>query len=204
MEAPEFDAVLFDFDGVLVDSEPVHFACWREILTGFGIALDWDTYNRIGRGFAEQDMVRAFCELGNPQVPFEVLWSKYPEKKVMFVEQALRQGLISEEVRELFRSLSDLRLAVVTSSDRAEVEPILRAGGLLDRLDAFVTARDVAVHKPAPDPYVKAARLLGAHHPLVVEDTDVGEASGRSAGFEVLRVPDPAQMPGLVRQRLGQ
>jgi beta-phosphoglucomutase len=202
VQACDFDAVLFDFDGVLVDSEPVHFECWRQVLEEFRIDLNWETYNRVGRGFAEEDMVRAFCELRNPPVEFELLWGKYPEKKRMFVDRALRKGLVSEAVRSFLKSLTDLGLAVVTSSDRSEVEPILQAGAVLGMFRAFVAGGDVEARKPSPEPYVKAAKMLGARLPLVVEDTDVGEASGRAAGFEVLRIPEPARMPELVRGRL--
>lgn len=197
-----YDAVLFDFDGVLVDSEPVHFSCWTEILAPYGVELDWDTYNRVGRGFSEADMVRAFCALAEPPLAFEQLWSEYPRKKRMFVERAL--GLVTEEVRALLTEVSaGVPVAVVTSSSRPEVEPILEAGGVLSLLGAFVTAEDVSQAKPSPEPYQTAARRVGAVRPLVVEDTDVGEASGRGAGFEVLRVREAREMPAAVRQRLG-
>jgi HAD superfamily hydrolase (TIGR01509 family) len=202
MDGMTIDAVLFDFDGVLVDSEPVHFACWREILSPFDIRLDWETYNRVGRGFAEDEMVHAFSQLRNPPVSFEVLWAKYPQKKQMFVKRALRKGLVSDALRELLESLTGFGLAVVTSSSRPEVEPVLQAGGVLNIFRAFISAEDVANRKPAPDPYLKAARELGVRSPLVVEDSDVGEASGRAAGFEVLRIPDPRQTPELVKRRI--
>jgi beta-phosphoglucomutase-like phosphatase (HAD superfamily) len=201
----KFDAVLFDFDGVLVDSEPVHFSCWTAILAPFGVTLDWDTYNRVGRGFSEADMVRAFCALANPPLAFEKLWNEYPRKKRMFVERAL--GLVTEDVRELVTELSGtagMSLAVVTSSSRPEVEPILQAGGVLGLLGAFITAEDVTNPKPSPEPYQTAARRLGAVSRLVVEDTDVGEASGRAAGFEVLRVREAREVPERVRGWLRQ
>jgi beta-phosphoglucomutase len=199
-----FDAVLFDFDGVLVDSEPVHYGCWREIAERYGIALDWDTYNRVGRGFSEEEMVRAFCALRDPPLPFETLWAEYPRKKRMFVERSLAIGLVQAPVRELLAGLKDegYRLALVTSSSRAEVEPILTAGGVAPLLDAFVSAESVTEKKPAAEPYRKAAALLGARHPLVAEDTDVGEASGRAAGFAVVRIAEQARMPEIVRDRL--
>jgi HAD superfamily hydrolase (TIGR01509 family) len=93
-------------------------------------------------------------------------------------------------------------MAVVTSSNRAEVEPILEKAGLLAYLKAAVYGGDVARLKPAPDPYLKAAELLGAKRPLVIEDSDAGEESGRAAGFDVLRVRESCEVPDALRQRL--
>jgi sugar-phosphatase len=60
----------------------------------------------------------------------------------------------------------------------------------------------VARIKPAPDPYLKAAELLGSKRPLVVEDSDAGAESGRAAGFDVLRVVTPAEVPEALRRKL--
>jgi HAD superfamily hydrolase (TIGR01509 family) len=65
-----------------------------------------------------------------------------------------------------------------------------------------VCARDAARHKPAPDPYLLAAKLLDSRNPLVVEDSEAGLAAGRAAGFEVLPVAHVADVANLVRARL--
>ena len=52
-----YEAILFDFDGVLLDSEPLHFACWRQVLLPLGIELDWETYRDHCIGVADRDMV---------------------------------------------------------------------------------------------------------------------------------------------------
>ena len=66
-----------------------------------------------------------------------------------------------------------------------------------------VGGENVKRHKPAPDPYLLAAERLGLRAPLVVEDSEAGLAAGRAAGFEVLAVKHPAEVPALVGQRLG-
>jgi HAD superfamily hydrolase (TIGR01509 family) len=103
----------------------------------------------------------------------------------------------------LGRLHGNYRMAVVSSSGRTEVEPLLEAGGLLRYFDTLVCARDAQRHKPAPDPYLLAAERLGARTALVVEDSEAGIASGRAAGFEVLEVQSPADVPKLVIARLG-
>jgi HAD superfamily hydrolase (TIGR01509 family) len=198
----EFDAVLFDFDGVLADTEPLHYECWRDIVRPFGIELDWETYQRIGIGFTDRALVMALCRLAVPEVEFARLWDEYPRKRALFRERVLRAGVISEEVRQLLNSLDGLGIAVVTSSSRDEVEPVMIAAGVRPLIDVLICREDVTAHKPAAEPYLRAAEALGSRHPLVVEDSDAGAASGQAAGFAVLRVTECRRMPEQVRDRL--
>lgn len=196
-----YDAILFDFDGVLVDSEPVHFECWREVIAPFGVDLTWDVYANTCIGIADRQMIHAFAtQLG---VDFDQLWAQYPRKRELF--RARNQATIQfvPETVDLLRELERrYRLAVVSSSARMEVEPVLVRGGVRDYFTALVCGSEVPNLKPAPDPYLRAAELLGAAKPLVVEDSDAGEQSGRSAGFDVLRVKDAATMSRVLRAHL--
>ena len=88
-------------------------------------------------------------------------------------------------IRELSKNY---KLAVVSSSGRSEVERPIQKAGFRDCFGAMVCGREVANLKPAPDPYLKAAELLGSRKPLVIEDSDAGVASGLAAGFDVLRI----------------
>ncbi|MEO7653512.1 MAG: HAD hydrolase-like protein, partial [Bryobacteraceae bacterium] len=65
-----FDSILFDFDGVLADTEPVHWSCWAEVLRPEGIELDWDTYVRHGIGLADVDMLTFLA--ARPPAPRDV------------------------------------------------------------------------------------------------------------------------------------
>jgi HAD superfamily hydrolase (TIGR01509 family) len=98
--------------------------------------------------------------------------------------------------------LLGLKLAVVTSSGRVEIEPILEKTGLLPSFDTAVYGGDAGRLKPAPDPYLLAAERLNATRPLVVEDSDPGVESARAAGFDVIRVPKQSEMTALVRAAL--
>jgi len=79
---------------------------------------------------------------------------------------------------------------------------VLQAGGLLPLLSATVYADDVQRHKPDPEPYRHAAALLSVGNALVVEDSAAGEASGRAAGFPVLRITSPGEVADRVRAHL--
>jgi beta-phosphoglucomutase len=197
-----YEAVLFDFDGVIVDSEPVHYECWRETLAPFGIDLPWDLYHREFIGVSDRRLVEAMAELAPAPVDPDTLFAQYPAKKDRFRARMMDAPPISRGAADLLPALSGFRLGLVTSSGRSEVEPILQACGLRGHFEVAVFGEDVSRHKPDPEPYRKAADLLGVTRALVVEDSEAGLASGRAAGFDVLRIPDPHEMAALVRRRL--
>ena len=198
----KYDAILFDFDGVLVDSEPVHYQCWNEILAEFGLHLSWDAWCANCVGVADRFMLQRMSRQLDPPIDVEVLYSTYPRKKARFRQLMEERMPFFDGALELFQSLDRYQLAVVTSSNRAEVEPILERAGLHVYIKAAVYGGDVTKLKPAPEPYLKAAGLLGATRPLVIEDSDAGEASGLAAGFDVLRVRESFEVPEALRRRL--
>ncbi len=196
-----YEAILFDFDGVLIDSEPVHFTCWRDILKEFGVDLDWDTYERTAIGVSDRKMLAGLC---GDRIDLEALYARYPQKKAMFRERMMAGETFTRDTLQLLHDLRGFQLAVVTSSGRAEVEPILEAAGIRECFHAAVFGGDVKNLKPAPDPYLLAVERLSVKTAIVVEDSDAGCESARAAGLPFVRVPRQADMPGLVRAALAQ
>ena len=201
----EFEAILFDFDGVLCDSEPVHWACWAHVLAPVGVNLDWQFYRDRCIGIDDREMLRMMASRSDPPRDWESLWALYPAKREVFRARMIDDPPFAAGMAEFLEGLRrDYRMAVVTSSGRPEIEPMLQAGGLLHYFDTLVCAGDAGRHKPAPDPYLLAATRLEARTALVVEDSDAGIAAGRAAGFEVLAVTHAADVPDLVTRRLTQ
>lgn len=194
-----YDSILFDFDGVLADTESIHWECWREILAPLEIELTWDLYRANCIGVEDRAMVAYLASLARRPVVFDPV---YERKQELFRQRMLEVNPCAAETVELLRSLGAYRLAVVTSSARTEVEPVLERAGIRGWLSAMVFGEDVEHRKPAPDPYLLAAARLDATHPLVVEDSDAGVASARAAGFDVIRVSGSAEVPRLVTSRL--
>jgi beta-phosphoglucomutase len=194
-----FDSILFDFDGVLADTEPIHYECWLEILAPFGIEPSWDFYQRECIGISDRLMVE---RISTPAL-FDLIWAKYALKQALFRHKLTLKSPFSLETAALVSDLSaHYKLAVVSSSGRSEVEPPLVRAGLREHFQAMVCGREGGDLKPSPDPYLHAAELLGAKTPLVVEDSAAGETSGRAAGFEVLRVTSAESVPSELRLRL--
>lgn len=199
-----YEAILFDFDGVLVDSEPVHFECWNQVLAPYGLGVIWEDYVRDCVGISDKEMIRRLCRLTGRDDLFDYVWTDYPRKKQIFRDRILGDLPMPLSTRELLPSLGDWRLAVVSSSGRLEIEPALEAAGVRRHFSALVTAEDVTQLKPSPEPYQKAAQLLGVKSALVVEDSAAGIASGRAAGFDVLEIRSAHEMAGLLRAHLAE
>ena len=199
---PEFEAILFDFDGTLLDTEPVHWACWAEVLAGVGLTLTWEYYRDYCIGIDDREMLRVLAAAANPPQNWDSLWALYPAKRKLFQER-MTQPEFDPALVELLRQLDGAyKLAVVSSSACAEIEPILVAGGLRQHFETVVGGGDVTRQKPSPDPYLLAAARLRVSQALVLEDSAAGIASGRAAGFEVIPVKHPSEVPGLLRKRL--
>jgi beta-phosphoglucomutase len=198
-----YEAVLFDFDGVLVDSEPIHYECWREILSPFQIDLDWQTYSEHCIGISDRAMLAFLCSQAEPPVEFEALEAEYPRKKAMFRDRMIKIG-VATEIRDLLLELrAGYRLAVVTSSHIGEVGPILKSAGIAHLLDTVVHGGEVKRHKPDPDPYLLAMERLGVSTALAVEDSVAGIASARAAGLDVVPISCASEVRSRVVAALG-
>ena len=195
-------AIFFDFDGVLLDTEPLHCACWAEVLAPAGLTLTWDYYRDHCIGIDDRDMLRTMARQADPPLDWDSLWALYPAKKLLF-QARLTVPPFEPSLLEMLPDLHrQFKMAVVTSSSCSEIAPLLAAGGIRQHFDTIVGGGDVKRHKPAPDPYLLAASRLGVDTALVLEDSAAGIASGRAAGFEVLAVRQPADVAGLLRARL--
>ena len=144
----EYDAILFDFDGVLADTEPLHFSAWREVLIPHGIDLTWDVYVEKCIGVADKEMLDFLRTLATPAVSLDALWPEYANKKRLFQKLVADQSPIPEATVDLIKSLTQIKLAVVSSSFRAEIEPMLSRAGILENFSALVFGDDVTQFKP--------------------------------------------------------
>ena len=198
-----YDAILFDFDGVLIDSEPVHWACWAEVLKPLGVILDWDYYRDHCIGIDDKEMLKVMAQRADPPRDWERLWQEYPAKRDLFAARMLAAPPFDPMLGGLLARLhGKYKMAIVTSSARGEIEPLLIAGGFRHYFAAMVCAKEAPAHKPAPDPYLLAARLLAAENPLVVEDSQAGMASARAAGFDYVEIKSVSDVPRLLTAKL--
>jgi beta-phosphoglucomutase len=198
-EMPE--ALVFDYDGVLADTEVLHWKSWVAVLSRYGIPLTWQEYCRIGRGIGDAQT----CQIIRKREPtrdFAELSRENVERKRMVREWSLAEIPIPEATIQLLATLSAYRVGLVTSSERAQVEPVLRAAGIYEQFNAIVFGEDVTVQKPAPDPYLLIAQKLGVQTGIAFEDSEAGVESARAAGFKVIRIEQPKELAKVVTQVL--
>ncbi len=172
----QIGAILFDFDGVLVDSEPVRFRAGAEALRAIGVALPWETFTRHWAGRTDEAALRDI--LG---ARFEADGSEaIARRNVAYEERLAEVPFFPDAIRLLGRLPSGFPLAIASGSRRTEVAAILARLDLSHRFHALVTAGGYARSKPAPDPFLAAASVLKvpAEACLVVEDSPAGVAAG--------------------------
>ncbi|HYV61534.1 MAG TPA: HAD family phosphatase [Bryobacteraceae bacterium] len=191
---------MFDFDGVLADTERVHHRAWNQTLEPLGIQLDWESYQKNFVGVADE--VALDIVLGDRLRLTDVNGLVARKQELFRQGLAAAQPFVPDTVKLLEALFSIYKLAVVSSSYKSEVEPPLVRGGVRQYFQFLITGEDVQHFKPSPEPYLLAAKRIGARRPLVIEDSDAGVASGRAAGFEVLRVTAVQSVGREVREYL--
>ncbi|MGP8271562.1 MAG: HAD family hydrolase [Terracidiphilus sp.] len=194
-------ALVFDYDGVLADTEPLHWKSWAALFRPLDVELTWEEYGRIGRGVSDIQMFASLVK-NAPRLPVDELMLLNLERRRMVLEWSLAESPIPRETIELLAALEAYRIGLVTSSDRADVEPVLRASGIYDKFDAIVFGNDVAAHKPAPDPYLLIAKKLGVSTGTAFEDSNSGMKSALAAGFNAVRIEHPKDLAQIVAQSL--
>lgn len=181
------DAVLFDFDGVIADSERLHWAAFRETLKPLGRMLSWEEYREKLMGFDDRG---AFQFLFPPRSPREID-ELVDAKALAFLSLLSENGGAAAlpGVVELIRSLSGtVPIAICSGALRSDIDPILIKLGIDQAFDTMVTADDTPVSKPNPAPYRLACSRLGITCGLAIEDTPAGIQSAKGAGLHVLAV----------------
>jgi beta-phosphoglucomutase-like phosphatase (HAD superfamily) len=196
--------VIFDFDGVLVDSEAAHFDALRQALAGeVESEVTRAEYDEHYLGFDDHTCVRRALELRGQPAPPEVV-SDLVDRKWQAYDEGLSKIPLSRGAFDLVLALhaAAVPLAVASGSHRNEIESILRAHGLLQCFRGVIGAEDVQNFKPHPEPYLRSRAMLGAvEEPagiVAIEDSASGLASARAANLRVIGVTN-----SLPRVKLG-
>ncbi|WP_422753674.1 HAD family hydrolase [Micromonospora sp. WMMD708] len=187
----DFRAYLFDCDGTIVDSMPVHHLAWRAALDEWGCDLPEDLFYAWG-GRPVADIVVDLNARHGLAMPVDVVARRREDAYQSFLPQLTAVPGVLAHIERAHRQVP---FAVVSGSTRESVTASLTALDLLDRFDVLVCAEDYVRAKPDPECYLMAARLLDVppERCLVFEDTDLGVAAATAAGMASVRVPPPWQ-----------
>jgi HAD superfamily hydrolase (TIGR01509 family) len=188
-------AAIFDFDGVIANSEPLHFAALREALSEDGVAIDEGEYYRLYLAYDDRGAIRRALEHHGAKAEADRVERITARKSVMF-ERLLPTVPFFPGVPELVRRLAaQVPVGIASGARRDEIEAIVGAGGFRDAFRAIVGADDVAHGKPDPEPYLTAAARLRPWAENLVpsecvafEDSVPGILAARNAGMKVVAV----------------
>jgi beta-phosphoglucomutase len=191
-------AIVFDFDGVIANSEPLHFRAFRDVLAENGVELSMQAYYATYLGFDDRGV---FSAVG---VERGLSWSA-ERVAGLVARKAARLEEIERDVAVLFpgaaeaiqRSAAEVPIAIASGALGPEIRRILDSAGLTRHFTAIVSAEDTPASKPAPDPYQRAVALLAQSMDdaglrpadcVAVEDSRWGLESARTAGLRTVGV----------------
>lgn len=185
-----FKAVLFDMDGLLIDSERIYYETYQDTRRHIGLAPCHISFMAsIGLRMAQARPIFETALEGVMQFEeFDAIWSQA-------VSDRLRQSVpLRPRVTDLLERLStrQLPMAVVTSSGKNHAQENLQRAGILDHFQVVVAGDEVAQGKPHPEPYLTAARALGIDIKTCAafEDSDIGVRAAIASGARAVQVPD--------------
>jgi beta-phosphoglucomutase len=180
------EAIVFDFDGVLVDSEPLHLRAYQEVLEPFGLSLPREKYYSSYLGYDDAGVFRAVAEARDWPLDEQKLNALIAEKSRVFDELLAGGDVMYPGAPECVARLAAVwPLGIASGAARPEIETMLRGRGLERYFRFIVASGETAASKPAPDPYRKAASLHG-HPPeacVAIEDSRWGIESAKAAGL---------------------
>jgi len=195
-------AVIFDFDGVIVDDEGLHLAGFRHALLSLGMEISDEDYYQRYVGYDDRDGFTVIFRDRGVSLDEEALLGLMADKAAEFERLAAGGARLFDGVEELISALAEagVPLAIGSGALGNEIRMVLAQSGLADRFEVIVSAEDVSAGKPDPETYDRARRLLqkgagreagagiAAENCVVIEDTTAGLASARSAGMHTLAV----------------
>jgi len=182
----DFDGYIFDCDGTLADTMPLHYEAWRTALAEYACEFPEALFYELG-GMPTEQIVELLNERHSHQMPV-VETAQYKES--LYVQLIPKILPIQPVVDFALQFHGKKPIAVASGGHRAIVIKTLTALGIADKFDAIVGAEDYVNGKPAPDPFLEAARRIGVapERCLAFEDTQLGIQSATAAGMKTVLV----------------
>lgn len=189
-----YDALLFDLDGTLIDTEALALETGMAAFEQGGHPVERALLEAlVGR---DEPTSNAMLAAALPGADLNEIRARWMADFVAATESG--RLVLKPDVEAILTATEGMRRAVVTSSGRRGADRKMALIGLTPRFDLVITLDDVTRAKPAADPYLLAARRLSVDPSrcLVFEDSDTGSEAGRAAGCTVVQVPDVGQVSG--------
>lgn len=189
-------AVIFDFDGVIANSEPLHFRAYRDVLVDKGIALTESSYYELYLGYDDIGAFTAIAADTGTALTAADMASLVARKAVRLEELEQSGSVLFPGARDAIMRMADaFPIAVASGALKAEILRVLDHEGLRGHFQFVVSAEDTPASKPDPAPYLLAAEKLRstvadlhAHECVAIEDSKWGLVSARAAGMRTVGI----------------
>lgn len=184
-----FKAYLFDCDGTIADSMPLHYVAWKKALAEWGCEFPERTFYAWG-GMPAAEIVATLAAQQGLTMPAEEVAHR---KEDLYYEILHELQAVPEVLEQIEKNHGRIPFAVVSGSTRDSVTKSLAALGILDKFDTLVCAGDYTKSKPDPEPFLTAAKRLGVAPAdcLVFEDTEMGIQAATAAGMASVKILQP-------------
>ena len=184
-------AVVFDFDGVLADTEGLHLRAFQTVLSPLGFALHRDDYFTRFIGLNDQDLVQTIAaDHGRPIETIDPAAIIATKSREYWRLMGAGDVLFDAAAAAVNRLAARYKLGIASGSFHDEIAAILTANQLSSAISVVVGADDVARSKPYPDPYATAVKALGVKpsRAVAIEDTPLGLSSAKAAGLHTIGI----------------
>ena len=187
----DFKAYLFDCDGTVADSMPLHYIAWKKALAECDCPFDEDLFYSWG-GVPPVEIIASLNKIYGLNMPLAELADR---KESYYFDQLPQLKAVAEVIEHVDAQYGKIPFGIVSGSTRESVVNSLNTIGLLDKFDTIVASEDYKRSKPAPDAFLLAAERLGVlpESCLVFEDADIGIRAATAAGMASIRVPNPLE-----------
>ncbi|HUO33878.1 MAG TPA: HAD family phosphatase [Candidatus Acidoferrum sp.] len=185
----EFHAYLFDCDGTIADSMPLHYIAWKKALGEWNCVFEEKLFYEWG-GMPTAEIVSNLNRMQGQNMPVERVIRR---KEDLYMESLPQLKAVPEVLEHIEAEYGRIPFAVVSGSTRESVTASLTSLNLLDRFETMVCAGDYKKGKPDPEGFLLAAERLGVKpkYCVVFEDTEMGIQAATSAGMASVKVPPP-------------
>lgn len=194
LPAGKFRAYLFDCDGTVVDSMPLHYIAWTKALAEWGATFDEELFYIWG-GKPPAEIIASLNQMQGLSMPIEAVAER---KENLYYSLLPQLQPVSEVLEHIEAQHGKIPFAVVSGSPHESVLKSLTTVGMLDRFDVILGSNDYEKSKPAPDAFLLAAERVGVAPKdcLVFEDTEIGIQAATAAGMISVKVPSPIERRG--------
>tara|TARA_B100002019_G_scaffold207304_1_gene180026 strand:+ start:318 stop:983 length:666 start_codon:yes stop_codon:yes gene_type:complete len=187
------NAVIFDFDGVILDSEGLHFKVFNQVLEKHKINISWDDYQQKYIGFNDEEAFKSIFKINKKRLNKKIIEDLIHQKAIIF-EKSIKNDEVDvfPGVVQLIKSIPvKLPIGLCSGALRSDIEPVIKNLKIKRFFKSIVTAEDTIKSKPFPEPYLLSLKNLNIQDPsktVAIEDTPAGINSAKEAGMKVLAV----------------